>query len=115
MKLATGLHEVLFRFGRDRRLQGFHVVLVHQAVNETGAPILKENGEVMLETITEPMTLDRAQAQGLQLSDSDGILSEALAEAILAAQTANARADELEAKLRALEAAGAPAHHDKLA
>lgn len=99
MNLKTGLHEVLFRYGRNRKLQGFHVRIVHQAVDATGAPILKENGEVMLESVSQPMTLARAIAEGLDLKDSEGILQETVAQALARVEEAEASAQAQKVEL----------------
>jgi hypothetical protein len=60
MQLITGPHEVLLRWGRDRKLQGAHIITVTQACDEAGAPILTETGEIMLEKFSMPTPLATA-------------------------------------------------------
>ena len=104
MKLITGPHELLVRFGRDRKLQGYHLITVTQACNDDGTPLFNPDGSVFLEQFSEAQTLERAIAAGLPFADLDGVITEAQAQAIHRMDAAIAQAVEAKAQMEAAQA-----------
>jgi hypothetical protein len=65
MQIKRFPHEFLARWGRDGKLQGYHVIVVDIACDDTtGLPIKKDptnpDSENFLETFSEALPLDRA-------------------------------------------------------
>ena len=103
MKLVTGPHEVLVRYGRDRKLQGFHVVLVTQACNDDGTPILNPDGSVSMEQFSDAMPMNKAVAAGLDPADLAGLMNLAQAQSLANWGEERDRADALAVRVEALE------------
>lgn len=103
MQIKTFPHEFLARWGRDGQLQGYHVIPVDIACDDSGVPIKKENGENLLESFGVATTLEKA---GLDLSDILGVgLQAALVARDRYLEERNQARAERDDALRAQEAA----------
>lgn len=103
MQIKTFPHEFLARWGRDGKLQGYHVVPVDILCDDAGVPLKADDGTNKMETFGQATTLERA---GLDLAD---LLGDALPTVIKAKDRLDAELTECKSQLaeetRAREAA----------
>lgn len=103
MQIRTFPHEFMARWGRDGKLQGYHVITVDIACDDAGAPLKKDPSnpasENLMETFSEASTLERA---GISLDELLGKMHEA---ALVQADHLTEQASDLKGQVRDLEEA----------
>lgn len=103
MQIKTFPHEFMARWGRDGKLQGYHVITVDIACDEAGVPIKKSpadpTSENLIEKFGEATTLERV---GLTL---DEILGEVHAAALSEVDVVRAALADAKTTIASLETA----------
>jgi hypothetical protein len=102
MQIKRFPHEFLARWGRDGKLQGYHVITVDIACDDTtGLPVKKDptnpDSENFLEAFSEALPLDRA---GVTLEE---IMSQVQAAALASVDDITKERDDLQGQLQALQ------------